>query len=343
MKEQNDTPETSLARDHSQAHNRSRVVSVVSPAFNEEECIEIFCREVLEVANARPNFAWEIIIVDDGSTDSTAQKVLGMRKLDSRLRLLSLQRNFGHEAAILAGLSRARGDIVALLDADLQDPPRLIIDMIDKLETGFEIVHGKYERKGEGLLKKLATAVYYRLLRMLVGKNHTPPAYVNNFRVMSRRAVDLYLSMPECDRYTRGMFWWLGLKTDEVSFTRPPRTLGKTKYGLRQMISLGFSGIISLSTAPLRWAIYIGFSACLFALVGIAYVTVSLVTENSVPGWASLFSAILIFSGVQLIMLGVIGEYIGKILIEVKRRPSYIEREFTDNDQSSVSDYQSPK
>lgn len=342
-KETNIVANASTPVDASQVHNRKRVVSVVAPAFNEEECIGKFCSEVLAVANERQDLTWEIIIVDDGSVDSTVQKVHEMRESDSRLHLLSLQRNFGQEAAMLAGLSRACGDVIVLLDADLQDPPRLISDMIDKLDTGLEIVHGRYERKGRGLLRRVFTFAYYRILRTLVGKNHAPSAYVSNFHVMSRRAVDLYLSMPEHDRYTRGMFWWLGLKTGEVSFPRFPRTLGKTKYGVQKLISVGLSGITSLSTAPLRWAVYIGFGACLFAFMCIVYIIVSIITDNSVPGWASLLGAILIFSGVQLIMLGVIGEYIGKILVEVKRRPSYIEREFTGGHQSPTTDTQHPK
>ena len=308
-----------------------RRLTVVAPALNEADGIGEFCRQILAVADSCPQWEWELLIVDDGSDDTTTDVVRQWRQQDSRVCLLALSRNFGQESAIVAGLSHARGDAAVIMDADLQDPPTLIPQMLAQLDTGFEMINGKYIRHGEGWFKTLSAAAYYKILRAL--SDRPQPTQVNNFRLISRRVIDEFLSMPERERYARGMFVWLGVATTEIIFHRPPRKQGETKYNFLRLLNTALSGITSFSTTPLRWAMYAGFAALMFAFICVFYILISLIYGNAVSGWASLLGAILIFSGTQLVMLGIIGEYVGKILTEVKKRPLYIKREFLANHQ----------
>lgn len=305
-------------------------LTVVAPALNEEAVIGEFCRTTLAVADSDSRRRWEILIVDDGSSDTTADIVRALRREDSRVCLLSLTRSFGQEAAIVAGLSHARDGAVVVMDADLQDPPELIPRMLAKMDEGYEMVAGKYRREGEGWFKKFSAAVFYRMLRALSG-DYPPPADVNNFRLLSRRAVRAFLAMPERGRYARGMFAWLGMRYAEIEFARPPRAQGETKYTLARMCGLGLSGITSFSSAPLHWSLYLGCAAVLSSLACFVYIFRALIIGVAVPGWASILGAVLILGGVQLLVLGVIGEYLGKALHEVKRRPLYVRREFCGN------------
>ena len=304
-------------------------MTVVAPALNEEAVVGEFCRRTLAVADSDSHRRWEVLIVDDGSSDATAEVVRALRREDSRVCLLSLTRNFGQEAAIVAGLSHARGDAVVVMDADLQDPPELIPAMLEKLDGGAEMVVGKYRREGEGWFKTISAAAFYRFLSALSGG--LPPAHVNNFRALSRRAVRAFLAMPERGRYARGMFAWLGMRCEEHEFVRPLRERGSTKYTLARMCELALSGVTSFSAAPLRWSLYLGFLAVLFSLACFAYIFASFAVGETAPGWASILGAVLILGGAQLLVLGVIGEYLGKVLLEVKRRPLYVRREFAGN------------
>ena len=200
--------------------------------------------------------------------------------------------------------------------------------MMEKWEAGFEVVHGKYIRKGGGIFKKLSAALYYKLLRLLADSRSAPPANVTNFHLISRRVADIFISMPEQDRFSRGMFAWIGFRSTEIEFRRSPRARGKTKYGLWKLLRIASSGITSFSTVPLRWALYLSFVFLIFALGCFGYIVWSIVVGATVPGWASILSTILIFGSIQLVVLGIIGEYLGKVLTEVKRRPPYVVREF---------------
>lgn len=307
-----------------------RLLTVIAPALNEEAGIREFCKQTLAAADACEGWDWEILIVDDGSTDQTADLIRACRKNDSRICLLSLSRNFGQEAAITAGLEHARGDAAAIMDSDLQDPPELLATMLQKLDEGYEMAVGKYSREGEGAFKAVTASAYYKLLNRLAG-DAMPPAHVNNFRVMSHKAMRAFLSMSERERYARGMFAWLGLPTAHVEFNRSARAQGETKYTTARMVALALSGITSFSTAPLRWAVWLGFVSLLFALACVAYIFTAIATGETVPGWASILGAVLVLGGAQLVMLGIIGEYLGKVLNEVKRRPLYVRREFLGN------------
>ena len=314
-----------------------RRVTVVVPALNEGKAVGEFLRRTLAAADGAPEWRWEILIVDDGSDDNTADIVREWRRRDSRVCLLSFTRNFGQEAAVTAGLRHARGEAAAVMDADGQDPPEMLPMMLQKLDEGCEMVCGRYRRGGEGWFKTRATAFYYWTLGR-IADDGSPPAHVNNFRLMTRRTLDAFLSMPERERYARGMLSWIGAKTAVIEFDRPPRALGETKYGLWRMCNLALSGVTSFSTAPLRWAAYLGMITLLFALLCAGYVIWSFIARDVAPGWASLLASVLIFSGAQLVMLGIIGEYVGKILKEVKRRPLYIVRDFAANHPPPVSD-----
>ena len=314
-----------------------RRVTVVVPALNEGKAVGEFLRRTLAAADSAPEWRWEILIVDDGSDDNTADVVREWRRRDSRVCLLSFTRNFGQEAAVTAGLRHARGEAAAVMDADGQDPPEMLPMMLQKLDEGCEMVCGRYRRGGEGWFKTRATALYYWTLGR-IADDGSPPAHVNNFRLMTRRTLDAFLSMPERERYARGMLSWIGAKTAVIEFDRPPRALGETKYGLWRMCNLALSGVTSFSTAPLRWAAYLGMITLLFALLCAGYVIWSFIARDVAPGWASLLASVLIFSGAQLVMLGIIGEYVGKILKEVKRRPLYIVRDFAANHPPPVSD-----
>ena len=306
------------------------LLCIVAPALNEEAGIGEFCKRTLAAADACTEWRWEIIIVDDGSTDATAAVVREWRSKDSRVCLLSLTRNFGQEAAVAAGLAHARGDAIAVMDADLQDPPEILPQMLQKLGEGAEIVRGKYRREREGWFKTATAAMFYKMMRTMAGEK-VQMTNANNFCVMSARCLRAFRAMPERGRYARGMLSWLGMPSAEVEFPRPPRERGDTKYTPAKMFALALAGVTSFSTTPLRWATYLGFGTFLFALMCGAYIVVALISGNAVPGWASILGFIAIFSAAQFAILGIIGEYLSAVLREVKRRPLYVRREFLGN------------
>ena len=315
----------------SSSGGKSRLLSVVAPAFNEEAVIAQFCDRTLASLGNIPGWELELLIVDDGSNDNTANIVRQLRQRDPRVGLVSFSRNFGHEAALLAGLDRARGDATAIVDADLQTPPEVVREMLRKLDEGFDIVNGRRsrERDSEGFFKRVTAAVWYRLLPLFSRGDPTPPADVNNFRLVSRRALDAFLQLRESGRYARGLFAWIGFPAAEVEYQRAPRAAGETKYPLRKMIGLALDGLTSFSTAPLRWSVYLGFFALALALACFVFVFyVTFVLRAGIPGWASILASVLVLGGVQLVMLGIIGEYLAGVFSESKRRPLYIVREF---------------
>ena len=309
---------------------KKRLLTVVAPACNEREVIALFCARVCQEMKKRPDWRLELLIVDDGSADDTAQIVRKLQAEDPRVGLLSFSRNFGHEAALLAGLDRARGDAVATMDSDLQHPPETLPEMLDKLDAGFDIVNARRARQdAEGFWKKTLARIWYRLLPMLSRGDPTPPAEVANFRLASRRAVDAFLQLRESGRYARGLFAWIGFPVAEVEYRRAPRPAGQTKYTLWRMIGLALDGLTSFSTAPLRWSVYLGLATLTLALAYLAYVLfVVWVDGRETPGWASILASVLILGGTQLVMLGIIGEYLAGVFAESKKRPPYIVREF---------------
>ena len=309
---------------------KKRLLTVVAPACNEEEVVAQFCARVFAEVAKRPDWRLELLIVDDGSADATAQIVRKLHAEDPRVGLLSFSRNFGHEAAMLAGLDRARGDAVAVMDSDLQHPPELLPEMLDKLDAGFDIVNPRRSRDdAEEFWKKNLARIWYRLLPLLARGGPTPSPDVTDFRLASRRAVDAFLQLRESGRYARGLFAWIGFPAAEIEYRRAPRAGGKSKYTVLKLVSLALDGVTSFSTAPLRWSVYMGLATLALALGYLAFVLfVTFVHGVETPGWASILASVLFLGGVQLIMLGIIGEYLAGVFTESKKRPPYIVREF---------------
>lgn len=272
--------------------------------------------------------SFEILYVDDGSRDGSWEKLVDIAETDECVRTVRLSRNFGHQIAISAGMEHAAGDTVTVIDADLQDPPELISEMIEKWRTGADIVYAiRVARRGESWFKRGSASVFYRTLRGLASVDI--PLDAGDFRLMSRRAIDALVAMPEQHRFVRGMVAWLGFDTDTVTFVRDPRHAGETKYPLRRMVHFATDGILAFSIRPLRVAMWMGLLASLAAFAAAAALTVLRLTGaiEVVEGWTSLAILVLLASGVQLITVGVLGEYVGRIYTEVRSRPLYLVRE----------------
>lgn len=292
--------------------------------YNEEEVIEALHSRLIQViAPAVEKF--EVIFVNDGSRDRSADMLDSICRADDRFKALHFSRNFGHQAAVTAGLHAARGTAVVVIDADLQDPPELVLDMLAHWAEGSDVVYAqKKRRKGVNPVKKAAYYVYYRILNKLT-EIEVPPD-TGDFCLMDRKIVDLLNAMPERNRYIRGLRAWLGFKQTAIHFDRPGRYAGQTKYPFRKMMGLAMDGILALSKAPLKLAMYFGFFASAVSfLLGLYFVFERLRGATDLArGWASTIVVILFLGGVQLICLGVIGEFIGRIYDEVKQRPLYV-------------------
>jgi glycosyltransferase involved in cell wall biosynthesis len=302
------------------------VLSIVVPCYNEAAVIEEFHRRVV-AALAGIESDLEIIYTDDGSRDQTANILRELQQKDRRVRVVSLSRNFGHQLAVTAGLEHARGDAVVIIDADLQDPPEVIPEMIQRWRDGYQVVYGlRVRRAGETTFKRWSAKLFYRLLNRL-SEIEIPPD-VGDFRLLDRQVVDVLLAMPERDRFLRGMISWVGFRQVAVVYDREPRRAGESKYPLVKMLGFALDSVISFSFAPLRLAIWVGFGAIAASFAGIIYaLIIRLYTTEWVRGWASIFTAILFLGGIQLITLGIVGEYVGRIYAEVKMRPLYVVRE----------------
>jgi dolichol-phosphate mannosyltransferase len=267
---------------------------------------------------------YEIVLVDDGSIDRSWEHMLALAPGDPHLRLVRLSRNFGHQAALTAGLEAARGDAVVLIDADLQDPPELIPLLVAKWREGFDVVYGlRTRREGETLFKRSTASVFYRLLRGMT--RIEIPADAGDFRLLSRRAVDALARMPERARFLRGMTSWLGFPQAGVQYERDARYAGKTKYPTRRMISFALDAMTSFSTTPIRIVTGLGFLLVGFCVVVLGWtVYIKLFTDTAVQGWTSLLIVVLLLGGMQLVSLGIIGQYVGRIFEEAKQRPLFV-------------------
>ena len=302
-------------------------VSVVVPCFNEEEVLPETHRRLVAVADGNPSYAFEFIFVDDGSSDRTLSLLRAFAEEDARIGVLTFSRNFGHQIAVSAGVDAATGDCVVLIDADLQDPPDVILEMLAKWREGYDVVYGvRRERSGETRFKLASARAFYRLLNRL---SDVPiPLDTGDFRLMSRSVVEVLKDMPEQHRFVRGMVAWVGFRQFALEYERDERKAGVSKYPLRKMIRFASDGIVSFSSKPLRIATGLGVVASCLAILGICYAIVLRVfTSIWVEGWTALMIAVLFIGGVQLISLGVIGEYLGRVYEEAKRRPLYIIRE----------------
>jgi glycosyltransferase involved in cell wall biosynthesis len=303
------------------------LLSVVVPCHNEEPVLRETHRRLIEVLQRLPGMSYEVIYIDDGSRDATAQIMRELQSTDANVRGVLLSRNFGHQIAVTAGIEHARGDAVVLIDADLQDPPEIILEFVARWRQGFEVAYGvRTQREGETHFKRWSASVFYRLLNRL--SDVAIPLDTGDFRLMDRRVVDTLIAMPERDRFVRGMVSWVGFRQAAVGYRRAARLAGESKYPFWKMVRFATDGILSFSQTPLRIAIWMGFAVSALSLLGIAYaVMMRLLTSIWVPGWTLLFIAVLFLGGVQLISLGIIGEYVGRIYGETKRRPLYIAQE----------------
>lgn len=299
------------------------LLSVIVPCYNEEAVLTETHRRLTAVLAGLAPLAYEIIYVDDGSHDQTAQRLREVQHGCEAVRVVLLSRNFGHQVAMTAGLVHSSGDAVVMLDADLQDPPELIPEMMARWRDGYDVVYGlRIARHGETQFKRWTAKLFYRLLNRV--SKVKIPLDVGDFRLMSRRGVDSLLAMSERDRFLRGMISWAGYKQIAVLYERAPRFAGRSKYPLVKMIRFALDGVLSFSNAPLRLATLLGFASMLVAFAGIIYaILLRIYTNDWVRGWASIFVAVLFLGGVQLITIGIIGEYIGRIYDEVKQRPLY--------------------
>jgi glycosyltransferase involved in cell wall biosynthesis len=305
----------------------SGLISIVVPCFNEEEVLRSTNRRLVMVLE-QLSLSFEILYVDDGSTDATPEILRELQALDERIRVIRFSRNFGHQMAITAGLEHAAGDAVAIIDADLQDPPEVLADFVAKWTEGFQVVYGvRTERDGETAFKLWTAKIFYRTMGNL--SDTEIPLDTGDFRLMDRRVVDALLAMPERDRFVRGMVSWLGFSQAAVPYHRAVRAAGVTKFSFFKMVKFATDGIVSFSILPLRLATWVGFAASGIALLGVLITVVERLigVEGLVRGWASVLVAILFIGGVQLISMGIIGEYVGRIYGESKRRPLYVVRE----------------
>ncbi len=302
-------------------------LDIVVPCFNEEAVIEQTHRRLAQVVQSITVVRTTVIYVDDGSRDGTLVKLRAIAAGDPHVRIVALSRNFGHQYALTAGLDASTGDAVAVIDADLQDPPEVIPEMVARWRAGADVVYGvRATRQGETAFKRGTAHVFYRLLQTL--GNADIPADVGDFRLLDRRVVDTLRDMPERDRFLRGLVVWAGFRHEGVSYERLPRAAGQTKFPFSRMFSFALDGIFSFSTVPLRLASYLGLFVSILSMVGVLYAFyIKLFTVGVVPGWAAQWIGTLFLGGVQLLSLGVIGEYVGRIYGEVKRRPLYVVKE----------------
>lgn len=302
-------------------------LSVVVPLFNEELVIQVMYERLTAVLSGM-DLTYEIVMVNDGSRDRTLELARSICERDSRVKLISFSRNFGHQFAITAGMDRTAGDAVVVIDADLQDPPEVIPEMVAKWAEGYQVVYGVREkREGESWFKLATASAFYRTLRQVTSVHI--PVDTGDFRLIDRRALEVFLQMRERARFVRGMVSWIGFKQGEVRYVRHERLAGDTKYPFKKMLRFAIDGILSFSQVPLRLASALGFASSLIAFLAVVYGLIRWVffREQVIPGWGSVFTAVLFIGGIQLICVGVLGEYIGRIYEEIKNRPLYIVEE----------------
>lgn len=306
--------------------DRNHLVSVVVPVFNESEVIEAFYARATSAMGAVRGCDYELVFVDDGSRDDSYRQLAALAARDSHVRVIKFSRNFGHQIAITAGIDHARGDCVAVIDADLQDPPEVIGAMVEKWREGYDVVYGlRADRAGESKLKLATAALFYRLLKRITKVEI--PVDVGDFRLMSRRATDQLKLLREKDRFVRGLVSWIGFRQTGVPYHREKRFAGVTKYPFSKMLKFALDGITSFSTVPLKLATWLGYSASAFAFLYLVSVFVQKALGITVQGWATVMVAMLFLGGVQLICLGIIGEYLGRVFNELKPRPMYVVEE----------------
>jgi glycosyltransferase involved in cell wall biosynthesis len=319
------------------------LLSLVIPCFNEAEVMRLTHGRVLQALGNQPDFDLEIVYVNDGSVDETEAILFELANQDRRVRVVSFTRNFGHQPAVTAGLTYATGDAVAVLDADLQDPPEVVLDMIAKWRDGYDAVYGVRTKRKEGLLKRISYKTFYRLYSMLASIDVQVDS--GDFALMDRRVVDALNSLPEKNRFVRGLRAWVGFSQTACVYERAERVAGEPKYPLRQLVKLALDGIFNFSMAPLNFIFVLGvctatatiLAACIYLVGYIGGFTIFGRAPKDVPGFTTLILTLLFFSGVQLMSVGILGEYLGRIYQETKMRPTYLVKEVRGGRTADVS------
>ena len=302
----------------------NKKISIIAPFFNEEESLPIFLEEVLNIVEELVEYNFEIIFIDDGSTDNSLVFLKEKAKENKNIIVLELSRNFGKEAALTAGIDIAVGSAIIPIDVDLQDPPNLIKKMIKKWESGSDVVLAKREnRLNENFLKRISASFFYKIYSFFVGNSKI--SNVGDFRLIDKRVVDNIKNLKEKNRYMKGLLSWPGFSSAEIPYTRNKRKAGKSKFTFLKLLNLGFEGVTSFSVLPLKFFTFIGFIGIIFSFFfTIIILLQKIFYENFIEGYAFLILLILFFGSLQLLGIGILGEYIGKIYIETKNRPIYI-------------------
>lgn len=313
------------------------LISIVVPFYNEEENVEALYEHLRPVLDAESPF-WELVCINDGSTDQTLTALQALRQNDRRVLILDLSRNFGKEAALTAGLDHANGDVVIPFDADLQDPPDVIPQLLAQWRDGYDVVNAvRLSREGESWLKRASAHAFYRIINRM--SDVEIPADTGDFRLLSRRVINAVKTLPERRRFMKGLFAWVGFRSTNIYYHREPRLAGKTSWNYWRLWNFAVEGITSFSQVPLQLASYLGFMVSALAFVYAIYLIIStLIYGSSVKGYPSMMVTLLFLGGIQLIALGVIGEYLGRIYEESKQRPIYLLRTGDADNQSSSND-----
>lgn len=303
-------------------------ISIVIPCYNEEASLSLLYNELVKLMNSHPNYAWEILMINDGSKDRTLEIIKDLRKKDNRICYIDLSRNFGKEKAMLAGFDYVTGDCMVIMDADLQHPPYIVNEMITKWEAGYDDVYAKRKSRGkEPWLRKQFSLLFYKILQKTTKIEILPN--VGDFRLLDRKCIESLKQLRETERYTKGMYCWIGYKKTAVEFEQQDRQAGQSSWNFLNLLSLAIEGIVSFTTFPLKIATLIGIFTSLCAFIYMIYVIIkAILFGDPVSGFPTLLSIMLFLGGIQLLALGVIGEYIGRIFHETKRRPVYIVREY---------------
>ena len=303
--------------------NEKKLITILVPAYNEQEVLHMLYERLKKIIDSNTKYDFEILLINDGSKDKTLSIMEDLRKKDYRICYLNLSRNFGKETAMIAGLDFSKGNAVIIIDADLQDPPELIPEMIKYWEQGYDDVYAKRKsRSGETWFKKFTSKMYYKTLQNVTKIEIQKDT--GDFRLLDRRCVDALKSIRESQRYTKGLFSWIGFNKKEILYDRDPRAAGSTKWNYKKLIDLSIDGITSFTTAPLRWSAILGLIISGIGFIYMIYIIIKTILLGvDVPGYASTMVVILFLGGIQLIVLGVIGEYLGRAFYETKGRPLY--------------------
>ena len=308
----------------------NKKISIIIPAYNEEEALPMLYKRLVEVIDNIPTYDFELLFVNDGSKDNTINIIKSLRQQDQRVSYIDFSRNFGKEIAMIAGLDYAKGDCVIFIDADLQDPPELIPELIKYWEQGYDDVYARRKsRKGETFLKKFTSKMYYKVLQSLTRVEIQKDT--GDFRLLDRRCVNALIQLRETQRCSKSMFSWIGYNKKEVLYDRDPRIAGQTKWNYKKLVDLAIDGITAFTTSPLRISTYLTIPTFGMLFVYFIYVIIkAIVTETPIQAFQAIILLILFFAGIQIMLFGIIGEYLGRIFNETKNRPLYFIKEYND-------------